>query len=572
MTDYHDILRTYWGYDEFRPLQEDIIRSIGEGRDTLGLMPTGGGKSLTFQVPALAMQGLCLVITPLISLMKDQVQNLHDRGIKAEAIYTGLELDEIKLILDNCTYGEDYKFLYVSPERLASRDFIQRLQYLPLSMIAVDEAHCISQWGYDFRPSYLKIGEIRDMAPDVPILALTATATPIVVDDIQDKLRFREKNVFRKSFYRDNLAYVVRQTDDKQQMLLKILAGVPGSSVVYVRNRMHTKEIADFLVQNGITAEHYHAGLSNSEKDLRQQNWKSDRTRVIVATNAFGMGIDKPDVRTVVHLDMPDCIEAYFQEAGRAGRDGKKAWCVLLYNKTDRTKLKKRIVDNFPDQEFVVSVYDTICNYYEVGAGSGMGHSFAFVIEKFCAETHLPILPVFSAIMILQQAGYLAYTDAHDTKPQVQFLVSRNHLDEMITGKADKQLVAELMRTYTGIFTELAYIYDERFAKALNITTKQLNEKLVNLAKQGVIKYIPRRHTPYITFITERELTERIVLTERVYDERKERYVGRLRSMLEYAEDNRFCRSQVLLGYFGEINSTPCGHCDVCLNNRESKS
>ena len=567
---YRDILKTYWGYDDFRPLQADIIQSIGAGRDTLGLMPTGGGKSLTFQVPALAADGLCLVITPLISLMKDQVQNLRERDIKAEAIYTGLETQEIKLILDNCTYSDNYKFLYISPERLASREFLQRLTYLPVSFIAVDEAHCISQWGYDFRPSYLKIGDIRRLMPEVPILALTATATPEVVNDIQDKLLFREHNVFRKSFFRENLSYVVRQTDDKLQTLLRILGGVPGSSVVYVRNRQKAKEIADFLVDNGITAEYYHAGLSNAEKDLRQQNWKSDRTRGIVATNAFGMGIDKSDVRSVVHIDLPDCIEAYFQEAGRAGRDGKRAWCVLLYNKTDRTKLNKRVIDNFPERDFVVNVYNTICNYYEVGAGSGMGHSFAFVLEEFCREAHLPMLPTFSAIMLLQQAGYLAYTDAHDTQPQVQFIVSRAKLDDVVHVKTEQQLVNDLLRTYTGIFTDLAYIHDERFAKSLGITTRQLNELLVGLAKQGIIRYIPRRHTPYITFIQERELTERLVLSHTIYETRKDRYVSRLRAMLEYAEDDRFCRSQVLLGYFGETDSCLCGKCDVCLTKAKS--
>ena len=558
-------MHTYWGYDHFRPLQEDIIQSIGSGRDTLGLMPTGGGKSLTFQVPTLAANGLCLVITPLISLMKDQVLNLREKGIKAEAIYTGLEQQEINLILDNCTFGEDYKFLYVSPERLASREFVRRLVSLPVCLIAVDEAHCISQWGYDFRPAYLKIGEIRSLLPDIPILALTATATPDVIEDIQDKLLFREHNVLRKSFFRENLSYVVRKTDDKPKMLLRILDGVPGSSVVYVRNRQKTKEIADFLNSNGITADYYHAGLSNADKDARQQSWRDDRTRVIVATNAFGMGIDKPDVRSVIHIDLPDCIEAYFQEAGRAGRDGKRAWCVLLYNKTDRQKLNKRIVDNYPDPEFVIRVYDTICNYYEIGAGSGMGHSFAFVLEEFCRETHLPMLPVFSAIMLLQQAGYIAYTDAHDTQPQVQFLVTRSQLDEAIRGRAEQHLVQELMRTYTGIFTDTAYIRDERFAKTLGISTRQLNEQLVGLARQGIVRYIPRRHTPYITFIQERELTERIVLTKSIYEERKDRYVSRLRSMLEYAENDTYCRSQILLDYFGESNSAPCGKCDVCL-------
>ncbi len=565
MSKYTDILRTYWGYDQFRPLQEEIIQSIGSGHDTLGLMPTGGGKSLTFQVPTLATDGLCLVITPLISLMKDQILNLRERGIKAEAIYTGLELQEINLILDNCTFGEDYKFLYVSPERLVSREFVKRLVSLPICLIAVDEAHCISQWGYDFRPAYLKIGEIRTFLPDVPVLALTATATPDVIEDIQDKLLFREHNVLRKSFFRDNLSYVVRKTDDKLQMLLRILDGVPGSSVVYVRNRQKTKETADFLNSNGITADYYHAGLSNAEKDARQLSWRDDKTRVIVATNAFGMGIDKPDVRSVIHIDLPDCLEAYFQEAGRAGRDGKRSWCVLLHNNTDRRKLNKRIIDNYPEREFVISVYNTICNYYEIGAGSGMGHSFAFVLEEFCRETHLPMLPVFSAIMLLQQAGYIAYSDAHDTQPQVQFIVSRVQLDEAIRGSAEQHLVQELMRTYTGIFTETVYVHDERFAKALGITTQRLNEQLVGLAKQGIIRYIPRRHTPYITLIQERELTERIVLTKNIYEERKDRYVSRLRSMLEYAENETYCRSQLLLDYFGESDSVTCGKCDVCL-------
>lgn len=562
-------MQTYWGYDEFRPLQGEIIESIGAGHDTLGLMPTGGGKSLTFQVPTMAMDGLCLVVTPLISLMKDQVQNLRDRGIKAEAIYTGLEPEEIKIILENCTYGPDYKFLYISPERLSSPLFLQRLPHLPVCLIAVDESHCISQWGYDFRPAYLKIGEIRDLLPQTPILALTATATPRVVDDIQDKLRFRKHNVFRKSFYRENLAYVVRKTDDKLQMLLRILHGVPGSSVVYVRNRQSTKDIAEFLVENGITAEHYHAGLSNSEKDARQNNWKQDRTRVIVATNAFGMGIDKPDVRTVIHMDLPDSIEAYFQEAGRAGRDGKKAWCVLLYNKKDRTKLNKRIIDNYPERDFVVTIYNKICDYYEVGAGSGLGHSFAFVLEQFCADMHLPMLPTFSAIMLLQQAGYLAYTDAHETQPKIQIIVSRSKVDAMLKNKADERLLSELMRTYTGIFTDPVYINDERIANSQNLTTKQLNQQLISLAQQGVLKYIPRRHTPYITFINERELTERVVLSKMVYDERKENYIERLRAMLEYAEDDRFCRSQLLLGYFGETDSQPCGHCDVCIEKKK---
>ena len=368
MQKYIDILKQYWGYDQFRPLQGDIIQSIAAGKDTLGLMPTGGGKSLTFQVPALAMEGVCIVVTHLIALMKDQVENLQRRNIKAAAIYTGMTRDEIVTTLENCVF-EAYKFLYVSPERLATRIFLEKISQTRVCLIAVDESHCISQWGYDFRPSYLRIADVRSILPDAPVLALTATATPEVVEDIQERLAFREKNVFRKSFLRTNLAYVVRTTENKEVQLLNILNKVPGTSVVYVRNRKRTKEIADFLVQNGISAEHFHAGLANDTKDARQQRWKNDQTRVIVSTNAFGMGIDKAEVRTVVHMDLPDSLEAYFQEAGRAGRDEKKAWAVVLFNNTDVTKMRKRVTDTFPDKEMVRKVYDALGNYYQIGVG-----------------------------------------------------------------------------------------------------------------------------------------------------------------------------------------------------------
>ncbi|HPT44230.1 MAG TPA: ATP-dependent DNA helicase RecQ, partial [Paludibacteraceae bacterium] len=425
MQQYLDILKTYWGYDEFRPLQAEIIQSIASGRDTLGLMPTGGGKSLTFQVPALAMEGVCIVVTPLIALMKDQVENLKHKGISAAAIYSGMSHDEIMLALDNAVC-EAYKFLYVSPERLATRIFIAKVRSMHVCMIAVDESHCISQWGYDFRPSYLKIADIREILPDVPVLALTATATPEVVDDIQNKLHFREKNVFRKSFHRSNLIYVVRTVENKEEYLLKILSSVSGTSVVYVRNRKKTKEIAGFLNDNGITAEHFHAGLKNETKDVRQARWKSGETRVIVATNAFGMGIDKPDVRTVVHMDLPDSIEAYFQEAGRAGRDEKKAYAILLFNKSDVTKLRKRVADTFPPKETVSQVYDAVGNYFEVAVGSGLDSTFVFDIADFCSKFHFPLLVAYNSIKILQQAGYLDLTDEQDSSSLVLFTVKKD--------------------------------------------------------------------------------------------------------------------------------------------------
>ncbi len=568
MDKYIAVLKKYWGYETFRPLQDEIIHSIGSGRDTLGLMPTGGGKSLTFQVPTMAMEGMCLVVTPLIALMKDQVSNLQERGIKAVAIYAGLDSQTISRLLDNCIYG-GYKFLYVSPERLSTMSFQERLPHMPISLIAVDESHCISQWGYDFRPSYLHIADIREQLPDVPVLALTATATPDVVEDIQDKLKFRERNVFRQSFARSNLAYVVRHSEDKNRQLLKILHNVPGTSVVYVRNRKRTREVAEFLQQNGISAEHFHAGLSNEDKDARQVRWKTDVTRVIVATNAFGMGIDKPDVRTVVHLDLPDTLEAYFQEAGRAGRDRKKAYAVLLYNATDAAKVKKRIADNFPEKKFVRRVYDAIGNYLQVGAGSGLDKMFAFDMSDFCQKFHFPVLPTYGALKILQQAGYLELTDEQDSSTLVMFKVNKDELYTFRNTELQDNLIRILLRSYTGMFAEPARIREETIAQRMGVDVGVLHDNLLALARNGIITYIPRRKTPYLVFLQERELPGNIVLSNEVYKKRKKRYTNRLQSVLEYAQQQNFCRSQLLLSYFGEQGAPCCGVCDVCLAKRE---
>jgi len=591
MLDYRDILRRYWQYDNFRPLQAEIIESVGSGQDTLALLPTGGGKSICFQVPAMAMkdpcdetmEGLCLVITPLIALMKDQVSNLRDRGIRGYAIYSGMSQSEINVILDNCQFG-GYKFLYVSPERLESEYFRKRLTELPVCMIAVDEAHCISQWGYDFRPPYLHIADIREVLQDrlrryrqdarIPVLALTATATPEVVEDIQDKLKFPRPNVFRASFRRDNLSYVVRYCDETQangnawhaklQQTLHILQRVPGSSIVYVRNRQKTREVADWLVAQGISAEAYHAGISNQDKDNRQQAWRSDRLRVMVATNAFGMGIDKPDVRTVIHLDLPDSLEAYFQEAGRAGRDGQPAYTILLYNKEDKVKAAKRVRDNYPDRDFILRVYDALGNFLQVGLASGLDHTFAFPLEQFCTEKHLPVLPAFSALQILTQAGYITYIDEHETQPRVQITVTREELYSEQMSETGERIINALMRQYTGIFTEPAYIYDDRLAEQMEMDKRELNHQLILLAQQGIISYIPRRKTPYIYYAQERLQLEYVRLPKRCVEDRKEQFEKQLTAMVEYAEQNQFCRSQVLLAYFGETDSPTCGQCDVC--------
>ena len=570
MQQYLDILKQYWGYDRFRPLQGDIIQSIAEGKDTLGLMPTGGGKSLTFQVPALAMEGVCIVVTPLIALMKDQVENLKKRNISAAAIYTGMPKADILLTLDNCVF-EAYKFLYVSPERLATPIFIEKIKQTKVCLIAVDESHCISQWGYDFRPSYLKIADIREVIPEAPVLALTATATPEVVDDIQETLHFKEKNVFRKSFLRTNLAYIVRTTENKEEQLLNVLRKVPGTSVVYVRNRKKTKEVADFLVQNGISAEHFHAGLKNETKDARQQRWKNDETRVIVSTNAFGMGIDKPEVRTVLHLDLPDSLEAYFQEAGRAGRDEKKAYAVVLFNNSDVTKMRKRVADTFPEKDMVRKVYKALGDYYEIAEGYGLDAVFPFDLADFCAKFKLPMLVAYNSLKILQQAGYLELTDEQDNTSRVLFTVGKEDLYAIRFTPDQDKLIHILLRSYTGLFTDPAYISEDVIASRLGWSKDKVYQELVVLSKEHIIQYIPRKKTPFVSFVVERESPERLNLGKEAYDDRKERYISRVKSVLDYANEQNICRSQILLAYFGEKNTKPCGQCDICLKQKEKQ-
>ena len=567
---YHKILEKYWGYPAFRPLQEDIIHSVCAGKDTLGLMPTGGGKSITFQVPALAQKGLCLVITPLIALMKDQVRNLRERGIKATAIYSGMTREEIVIALENCIFG-NYKFLYVSPERLDTEIFQIKLRSMHVSLITVDESHCISQWGYDFRPAYLKIADIRQLLPGVPVIALTATATPEVVSDIQQRLQFRQENVFRMSFERKNLAYVVRHTEDKESELLHILQRVDGSGIVYTRNRKKTKEISLFLNRNHITATFYHAGLNDETKDSRQKAWLKGEFRVMVATNAFGMGIDKPDVRVVIHADVPDSPEAYFQEAGRAGRDGMKAYAVLLFCARDKITLKQRVSDTFPEKSYIRKIYEDINFYYQMAMGDGRGCTFAFNIDEFCRNfKHFPV-QTDSALKILTRAGYLEYTDEQDNASRIMFTITKEELYRIREQSEDtEKLLRILLRSYTGLFTDYAYISEDNLSTRSGLSKQQIYETLLSLSRQHILHYIPAKKTPYIIYTRERQETERVYLSKEVYEDRKESYVQRINAMIEYAESENRCRSRMLLRYFGEKNEHNCGQCDVCLQQHQS--
>lgn len=563
------LLKQYWGYDSFRGIQEEIINSISENKDTLGLMPTGGGKSITFQVPALTKDGLCLVITPLIALMKDQVQNLRKRGIKALSIYSGMSRQDIITTLENCIFG-NYKFLYISPERLDTEIFRTKLRKMKVSMITVDESHCISQWGYDFRPAYLKIAEIRELLPDVPVLALTATATPEVVKDIQARLHFRRENVFRMSFERSNLAYIVRKTDNKTGELLHILRSMPGSAIVYVRNRRRTKEITELLNNEDITADFYHAGLDDATKDIRQHRWQSGGSRVMVATNAFGMGIDKPDVRIVIHMDLPDSIEAYFQEAGRAGRDGQKAYAVILYAKADKTTLHKRIPDTFPEKEYIKDVYEHLQYYYQMAMGDGLDCVREFNIEDFCRKFKYFPVPVDSALKILTQAGYLEYTGEQDNTSRLLFTIQRDELYRLREmGDDMDKLIQTVLRSYTGVFTDYTYINEDSLAIRTGLTRRQIYEQLVHLAKLRIVSYIPHKKTPYIIYTRERIEAQLIHISPEIYEERKARYETRINAMLEYVTNDTLCRSRMLLDYFGEKNEHNCGQCDTCIGLRK---
>lgn len=572
---YQLILKKFWGYDDFRGIQREIIESIGSGHDTLGLMPTGGGKSVTFQVPALSMDGVCIVITPLIALMKDQVHHLRQKGINAAAVYSGMQRDDIIRILENCILGST-KLLYVSPERLGSELFQTKLRHMQVSFITVDEAHCISQWGYDFRPSYLQIVDIRRICPDVPVLALTATATPRIVEDICEKLSQpltvnsqQPFHVFRMSFERKNLAYLVRHAMDKRTELIQLLEGEKGAAIVYVRSRRHAREIAEHLTEAGLSATFYHAGLEHAEKDKRQRDWQHDRVRIMVATNAFGMGIDKADVRIVAHYDLPDSIEAYFQEAGRAGRDGQPARAILLYNHADEPKLIKRVSDTFPEKDYIRKVYDHLAYYYQIATGDGFGVSREFNIDDFCHKfNHFPIR-VHAALQILQRAGYIEYTEEQDNQARVKFLVTRDDLYRLRgENPNEEKVIVALLRNYGGLFADYGFIDESMIAYQCGMKSNEVYDILKTLSQKHIIHFIPRKQIPYIRYMQRREDSEHISLPPAIYEERKSQYQERINAMLHYAKSNDKCRSRQLLEYFGEKDAKDCGQCDICQSDQ----
>ncbi len=569
MNIYQQILTRYWGYSDFRPVQEDIIKSVAAGHDTLGLLPTGGGKSVTFQVPTLAGEGMCLVITPLIALMKDQVEKLNQMGIRAIALHSGLSREEIDVGLNNAVYG-GFKFLYVSPERLSTEIFRVRLPQMNISLVAVDEAHCISQWGYDFRPSYLRIASLRDQIPGAPFLALTATATREVVDDIQQKLKFREKNVLRASFERKNLAYTVRQVEDKERYLRDLLQRLPGSGIIYARSRKKTRELSEILRKNKISCDYYHAGLSPDSRSRKQTEWMSGRTRVIIATNAFGMGIDKADVRFVIHVDMPDSIEAYFQEAGRAGRDHKRAHAILLYSPADKTSAAKRVEMNYPEIDRIKQIYRALGNYYQLPVGSGKNQVFDFNVADFAGRYKLSILAIYSSLKFLQLEGYLELTDEIFNPSKIKFLVNREELYQFQISNEDFDAFIKLvLRSYTGVFTDFVTVYEESLARQAGVKSEIIVRYLQRLNSMGIIRYIPQKKTPVIIFTEERLDIKSLHISREHYLDRRKQYAARLDAMLDYASGTQRCRSLYLLAYFGEKGQRKCGHCDVCMQEKE---
>jgi ATP-dependent DNA helicase RecQ len=567
--DIHQILLKYWGYNGFRPLQEDIINSALAGNDTLALLPTGGGKSICFQVPAMAKEGICIVISPLIALMKDQVENLTKRGIKAVAIYSGMTSREIDITLDNCAYG-DIKFLYVSPERIETEIFKERLKKMNVILFAIDESHCISQWGYDFRPSYLNIAHLRELKPNIPFLALTATATPDVVEDIQKQLKFKQPNVLQKSFERKNIAYVVVHEEDKLTRLVKILNKIKGTSVVYVNNRKRTKDIAYFLYQNGISADFYHAGLTNEERNTKQNNWINNTTRVIVSTNAFGMGIDKPDVRTVVHMDLPSSLEAYFQEAGRAGRDEQKAYGILLLEENDRLNLEANITNSFPDLDTIKNTYQALANYFQIPIGSALNESYFFDIADFSKQYNFKAFTVFHSLKFLEKEGYLYLSDANYNPSRIKFELNKAALYEFqVKNPKYDSFIKTILRSYAGLFENFTKINEFEIAKRLKTTKDKVTDGLHYLAKLEVISYIEQTNLPQLTFLTPRLESKSLYISKQHYHDRKEIAVKKMESVIYYAFSKHKCRSQILLSYFGEKESYRCGICDVCLERNK---